>query len=318
MTHADAMSDMFHRHQNEIVQTLGEYELDRSFQTSDWELTGTGGGRTCVLEDGQVFERAATNVSLVRGDQAPAAITDGHVRPDRAGLPFHATGLSMILHPRNPYAPSFHANFRYFEVGDEWWFGGGMDLTPMYGFEEDAVHFHKTIKEWCDRHDNTPYDEWKAACDSYFYLPHRGETRGVGGVFFDFLAEDGPGGRERCMASVEEGLSTILRAYLPVLDRRYEMPYGERERFWQTLRRGRYVEFNLVYDRGTAFGLQTGVNIDSVLMSMPPVTRWAFRPQVAPGSPEAKTAEFLSPRDWVGLAEAGGRPAVLDAAGRDG
>lgn len=311
MSRADAVAEMLYAKQDTIVAALARAEGRPSLKVSTWDRPEMGGGRTCIVEDGAVFERAATNVSLVSGPEVPSAITEGHLRPDRVGQPFRATGISMILHPRNPYAPSFHANFRYFEVGDgEWWFGGGLDLTPMYGFDEDAVHFHRTLRAWCDRHGNAPYPEWKSACDRYFYLEHREEMRGIGGVFFDYLTDESRHGFERCLACVEDGVDTILPAYLPILDRRAATPYGDRQRAWQLLRRGRYVEFNLIYDRGTLFGLQTRVNIDSVLMSMPPHARWAFEVQPEPGSPEADAARFLRPHDWAGSdAEVGARAA---------
>jgi coproporphyrinogen III oxidase len=231
----------------------------------------------------------------------PASISDAD--PGLVGLPFTATGISMVLHPRNPYAPSFHANFRFFEVGGAWWFGGGCDLTPMYGFEDDSVHFHAALKRWCDRHELADHDRWKAACDQYFTIRHRGEMRGIGGVFFDRLAADGPDGFDRCHALILDGLDTVLPAYRPILDRRRRMPYGERERRWQTLRRGRYVEFNLVYDRGTRFGLETRGNVEAILMSMPPQAGWAYEAHPEPGSPEGAVARFLQPHDWAAQAE---------------
>lgn len=216
----------------------------------------------------------------------------------------------MVLHPLNPYAPAFHANYRYFEVtevssrGHEiaprvWWFGGGADMTPNYPFEEDVIHFHRTLKAQCDRHDVGDYETLKRACDDYFFIRHRGEMRGVGGIFFDELSPIGQGDFERDFAFVADGLDTILEAYLPLLARRHATPYGERERRWQLLRRGRYVEFNLVYDRGTLFGLQTGGNIEAILMSMPPFAHWAFDYAPEPGSPEAAMLAFLQPRDWA-------------------
>ncbi|HEY5853394.1 MAG TPA: oxygen-dependent coproporphyrinogen oxidase [Aldersonia sp.] len=261
-------------------------------------------GRACVMENGRVFERAGVNVSLVHGPTVPRTIAETF--PHTEGRPFTATGISLVLHPLNPYAPSFHANFRFFAVPREagagdWWFGGGCDLTPMYGFEEDAAHFHTTLKAWCDRHRAGRYGEWKAACDDYFTIAHRGEMRGVGGVFFDHLTDIGPGGFDRCLALIRDGLDSLLPAYLPILDRRCRMPYGERQRSWQLARRGRYVEFNLVYDRGTRFGLQTRGNIEAILMSMPPLARWGFELVPEPGSPESDVARFLQPRDWAAV-----------------
>jgi coproporphyrinogen III oxidase len=281
--------------QGDLVAAFTRYDGAGEFRRAVWDRDGLGGGTAQVLADGRVFERAGVNVSLVHGAEVPPTITA--TMPAAAGRPFVATGVSIVLHPRNPYAPSFHANFRYFGVGpDLWWFGGGCDLTPSYGFDEDAAHFHRTLAAWCDRHDPAWYPEWKTACDEYFTIPHRGETRGVGGVFFDRLT----GSFDRCHDLVADGIATVLPAYLPILDRRCDLPYGERERAWQLLRRGRYVEFNLVHDRGTRFGLQTGGNIEAILMSLPPAARWEFAHEPEPGSPEADLARFLRPHDWLG------------------
>lgn len=280
--------------QARLVKGFEEYDGTGRFRVSEWTRSELGGGRACVLEGGRVFERAGVNVSLVHGRDVPATIAQTF--PGTQGRPYIATGISMVTHPLNPYAPAMHANFRYFAVeGAQWWFGGGCDLTPMYGFAEDAVHFHRTLKAWC----GPRYEEWKRACDDYFTIAHRGEMRGIGGVFFDRLAEEGPGGFDRCLALVGAGLATIFPAYLPILDRRARMPYGGRQREWQLARRGRYVEFNLVYDRGTRFGLQTRGNIEAILMSMPPLARWGFELVPEPGSPESEVADFLKPRDWA-------------------
>ncbi|SHH03834.1 oxygen-dependent coproporphyrinogen oxidase [Streptoalloteichus hindustanus] len=295
-SHAAEIADHLRSEQDRLVDAFERYDGERRFRRREWRRDGLGGGRACVLEGGAVFERAGVNVSLVHGARVPPALE----APELVGKPFRATGISLVLHPRNPYAPSFHANFRYFEVADRtWWFGGGLDLTPSYGFDVDAVHFHRTLREWCDRHDPSLYPQWKDECDRYFFLRHRREMRGVGGVFFHRLRDDRPGGHERCRAVVVDGLATILPAYLPILDRRVPMPYGERERAWQLTRRGRYVEFNLVYDKGTLFGLQTDGNTEAILISMPPVVRWGFDVRPEPGSPEADTARFLQPRDWA-------------------
>ncbi|MGW0804772.1 oxygen-dependent coproporphyrinogen oxidase [Nonomuraea sp. NPDC002799] len=283
--------------QSELVSRFEEYDGAGRFRVSEWRRDTLGSGRACVLEGGRVFERAGVNVSLIHGDRTPQTITQ--TLPQAEGRPYVATGISMVLHPLNPYAPAMHANFRFFTVpGVAWWFGGGCDLTPMYGFAEDAAHFHRTLRAWCDRHPNGRYADWKAACDDYFTIAHRGEMRGVGGVFFDHLAE---GGFDRCFALIGDGVATVVPAYLPILDRRRDMPYGERQRAWQLARRGRYVEFNLVYDRGTRFGLQTKGNIEAILMSMPPMARWAFDLVPEPGSPEDEVADFLKPRNWAGL-----------------
>jgi coproporphyrinogen III oxidase len=242
------------------------------------------------------------NVSAVYGDAVPPSLARQH--PGTEGKPFFATGLSMVLHPQNPYVPAFHANYRYFEVGtsdasDLWWFGGGADLTPAYPFEEDVVYFHQTLKELCDRHSQTDYRQLKAHCDRYFFIKHRGEMRGVGGIFFDELSPVGKGDFEADFAFVKDGLATILPSYVPIVEKRHNSPYGERERQWQLYRRGRYVEFNLVYDRGTLFGLQTQGNIEAILMSLPPYARWAFDDHPEPGSPEAAALACYQPRDWV-------------------
>lgn len=295
MSQEDTAARLMSTAQGDLVAAFTRYDGAGEFRRAVWDRDGLGGGTARVLADGRVFERAGVNVSLVHGTEVPPTITA--TMPAAAGRPFVATGVSIVLHPRNPYAPSFHANFRYFGVGpDLWWFGGGCDLTPSYGFDEDAAHFHRTLAAWCDRHDPAWYPEWKIACDEYFTIPHRGETRGVGGVFFDRLT----GSFDRCHDLVADGIATVLPAYLPILDRRCDLPYGERERAWQLLRRGRYVEFNLVHDRGTRFGLQTGGNIEAILMSLPPTARWEFAHEPEPGSPEADLARFLRPHDWLG------------------
>jgi coproporphyrinogen III oxidase len=263
------------------------------FEQKTWERPGGGGGAARVLSDGAVFEKAGVNTSAVYGEQTPPSLWQAHPRTE--GQPYFASGISMVLHPRNPYAPAFHANFRYFESGGERWFGGGMDMTPSYGFDEDARHFHRTLRDYCAQH-GTDYARLKAGCDTYFTIKHRREMRGIGGIFFDEIAL---GSFERDLAFVRDGVETILAAYLPIVQRRRDMPYGERERQWQLVRRGRYVEFNLVYDRGTVFGLQTGGNIEAILMSLPPLACWAFDYAPAPDSAEAEALTFLQPRDWV-------------------
>jgi coproporphyrinogen III oxidase len=268
------------------------------FASSNWERPGGGGGAARVLTEGAVFERAGVNVSAVHGAEVPPSIWQE--RPATRGHPYFATGVSMVLHPRNPYVPAFHANMRYFEAGDERWFGGGMDMTPSYGFEEDARHFHRALKAYVERHGLLDYGEAKGWCDRYFYLPHRKEMRGVGGIFFDNLQPPGDDGFARALEFVRDGAPAIIDSYLPVVRRRFAAPYGERERSWQLYRRGRYVEFNLAFDRGTRFGLQTDGNIEAILMSLPPLARWEFQYSPEPGSPEAAMAHFLVPRDWAG------------------
>ncbi len=289
--------------QQTLTETFETLDGEGRFREHVWERPDGGGGTAKVLEGGRVLERAGVNTSAVYGDVVPPSLAAQH--PGTEGKPFFATGLSMVFHPRNPYAPAFHANYRYFEVGEAggennvWWFGGGADMTPNYPFEEDAVHFHRTLKELCDRHPVGDYATLKRTCDAYFYIKHRREMRGVGGIFFDELSPVGAGNWETDFAFVEDGVRTLLPSYLPVLKRRMDTPFGERERQWQLYRRGRYVEFNLVYDRGTTFGLQTGGNIEAILMSMPPYAHWAFDVQPEPGTPEAKMLSFLQPRDWI-------------------
>jgi coproporphyrinogen III oxidase len=282
--------------------------LPARFGDHGWLRPAGGGGRARVIEDGLVFERGGVNVSAVVGERVPPTLAAQH--PGTEGKPWFATGVSLVLHPRNPHVPAFHANFRYFEVGDAadgdagepaaWWFGGGADLTPAYPVPEDVRAFHGALAAWCARHPQADYPGWKTTCDAYFTVRHRGEMRGVGGVFFDELTS--PGDTDRSfgadLACIEDGIATLLPAYLPLVERHRRDPYGERERRWQALRRGRYVEFNLVYDRGTLFGLQTGGHIEAILMSMPPVAGWSFDHQPEPGGPEAAALAFYQPRDW--------------------
>ena len=295
----DRVVEIMRAGQEAFGHALEECDGAGRFTPHRWSRPGGGGGEARILEDGRVFERAGVNVSAVHGDEAPPAIAAEHGVDPAAG--FFATGLSTVVHPRNPHVPSFHANFRYFEIGDHaWWIGGGADLTPSYGYAEDAGHFHRTLKDYCDEYDPAFYPESKSACDHYFYLPHRRETRGVGGIFFDGLRPGEPEGFERALTLVRRGIDTLATAYLPIVRRRAHQPYGEAERRWQLYRRGRYVEFNLVYDRGTKFGLQTGGNIEAILMSLPPLAGWAFDLRPEPGSREAELAEqFLTPRDWA-------------------
>jgi coproporphyrinogen III oxidase len=249
-----------------------------------------------VLEDGAVIEKAAVNFSNSRGARLPPAATEH--RPEVAGRPFESVALSVIVHPRNPYVPTSHANLRFFLVeGGAWWFGGGFDLTPYYGFVEDAVHWHRCARRACEAFGTDVYPALKKACDEYFFLAHRGEPRGIGGLFFDDLAA---GGFERCFAFARSVGEAYLDAYLPIVERRKPMTWGERERGFQLYRRGRYAEFNLVIDRGTRYGLQSGRRVESVLASLPPLAAWRWDWQPEPGSPEARLySEFLRPRDWL-------------------
>ncbi|OXI47313.1 oxygen-dependent coproporphyrinogen oxidase [Burkholderia aenigmatica] len=259
-----------------------------------------GGGCTRILEGGRVFERAGIGFSDVAGDALPPSASAA--RPQLAGRGFEALGVSLVLHPRNPYCPIVHMNVRMLiatKPGEEpvFWFGGGMDLTPVYGFEDDARHFHQTCKDALDPFGVELYPRFKQWCDEYFFLKHRNEMRGIGGIFFDDFSEPG---FERSFDMMQSVGDAFLQAYLPIVERRAELPYGERERDFQAYRRGRYVEFNLVFDRGTLFGLQSGGRTESILMSMPPVANWRYNWQPEPGSPEARLySDFIVPRDWV-------------------
>lgn len=270
------------------------------FREDCWTREHGGGGRTRVLEDGTVFERGGVNFSHVMGEGLPASATAS--RPELAGRSFEAMGVSLVMHPRNPYCPTAHMNVRCFiasKPGAEpvWWFGGGMDLTPYYPFEEDVRHFHATCKQALAPFGPGVHAEYKAWCDRYFHLKHRNEARGVGGVFFDDL---NAGGFDRCFALTRAVGDAFIDAYVPLVERRRDVPYGERERDFQAYRRGRYVEFNLVFDRGTLFGLQSGGRTESILMSMPPRVQWRYDWHPEPGSPEARLYDdFLPPRDWV-------------------
>ncbi len=299
MNRRDRVVKLLKAGQTKIITDLEDLDSKGKFQEYSWQRPGGGGGTAQVMEGGKVFERAGVNVSAVHGVQVPPSLAQKH--PGAADKPFFATGISMVLHPCNPYVPAFHANYRYFEVGasDIWWFGGGADMTPSYGFAEDAVYFHKTLKDFCDRHNLSYYPKFKVNCDDYFFIKHRQEMRGIGGIFFDQLQDVGTGDWEANFKFIRDGIDTILPSYLPIVKRRQDMAYGERERQWQLYRRGRYVEFNLVYDRGTTFGLQTSGNIEAILMSMPPLARWEFNAQPELNSPEAKLAEYLKPRNWA-------------------
>jgi coproporphyrinogen III oxidase len=288
--------------QDRICAALEQADGRRRFGEDRWERPGGGGGRSRVLRDGAVFEQAGVGFSHIRGSGLPAAATTH--RPDLAGRGFEATGVSVVLHPQNPYVPTTHMNVRSFAAvkgwaGDHavWWFGGGFDLTPYYPFEEDARAWHQHAKQVCEPFGPDVYPRYKRWCDDYFYLRHRRESRGVGGLFFDDLAE---WGFPRCFDFLRSVGDGFLGAYLPILERRRDTPYGERERQFQLYRRSRYVEFNLLYDRGTLFGLQSGGRTESILMSMPPLVRWHYGWQPAPGSPEERLErEFLHPRDWL-------------------
>ena len=283
---AQAVHEYFSALQEKIVSAL-EVVDRKGFVRDSWQRPEGGGGTTCIVEEGQVFERAGVNLSRVQRRSLPPSASAS--RPQLAGRAFDAMGVSLVLHPRNPFCPTVHMNVRFFSAGDTWWFGGGMDLTPYYPFEEDARHFHGACKEAVGTH----YPRFKRWCDEYFYLKHRGEPRGIGGIFFDDLAEDSS------FDLVKSVGDHFLKAYLPILERRKNRAFGERERDFQAYRRGRYVEFNLVYDRGTLFGLQSGGRTESILMSLPPRATWRYDWKPEPGSPEEKLyTDFLKPRDY--------------------
>jgi coproporphyrinogen III oxidase len=280
--------------QARIVAALEQLD-GKAFAAEDWTRAEGGGGRSCILEEGQLFERAGVGFSQVSGDKLPPSASAA--RPQLAGRRYEALGVSLVLHPRNPYCPTVHMNVRCFAAGDIWWFGGGMDLTPYYGFEEDAKHFHLACKRALEPFGAGCYPKYKKWCDEYFFLKHRNEPRGIGGIFFDDLAEPDFATAFSLVRSVGDHFIT---AYAPIIERRRATPWTQAERDFQCYRRGRYVEFNLVWDRGTLFGLQSGGRTESILMSMPPAVTWRYGWSPAPGSPEAKLyADFLKPRDWA-------------------
>lgn len=290
--------------QTRICEALTELD-GQAFREDSWSRETGGGGCSRVLEDGAVFEKAGVNYSHVHGSELPGSAT-AH-RPELAGRSFSATGVSLVIHPRNPFVPTSHANVRFF-IADKpgeapvWWFGGGFDLTPYYGYEEDAVHWHRTAAAACAPFGEDLYPRYKQWCDDYFYLRHRDEPRGVGGLFFDDLND---GGFDHCFGFMRSVGDHFLPAYRPIVERRMRTGWGEREREFQLYRRGRYVEFNLIYDRGTLFGLQSGGRTESILMSLPPRVSWRYDWQPEPGSEEARLyRDFLRPRDW--LAEVSG------------
>jgi coproporphyrinogen III oxidase len=304
--------------QNRIVEAVQMVD-GKHFLHDSWQRPEGGGGTSCMLEEGNVFERAGIGFSHVKGNKLPPAATLAH--PEAAGRAWEAMGVSLVFHPRNPYVPTVHMNVRFFVAkapssqehadaisqqnlsagqsdADIWWFGGGMDLTPYYGFEEDAVHFHRTCRDALDPFDQSLYPAFKKECDDYFYLKHRKEPRGIGGIFFDDFHLLG---FEQSFAMLQNVGDAFLNAYLPIVQRRKDISYGERERDFQAYHRGRYVEFNLVFDRGTLFGLQSNGRTESILLSMPPVVKWRYDWKPAEGSPESKLyTDFLIARDWLG------------------
>jgi len=286
--------------QDRICNALEKEDGAQKFREDAWERPEGGGGRSRVLAEGAVFEQAGVNFSQVFGQALPPSAT-AH-RPELAGRAWQALGVSLVIHPRNPYVPTSHMNVRFFIAEKEdaepvWWFGGGFDLTPYYGSAEDSVHWHQTAKAACDPFGADYYLRFKKWCDEYFFLKHRNETRGIGGLFFDDLHERG---FEHCFGFMQSVGDHYLPAYVPIVQKRKDTPYGERERDFQLYRRGRYVEFNLVYDRGTLFGLQSGGRTESILMSLPPLVKWRYNWRPEPGTPEARLYdEFLKPRDWL-------------------
>jgi len=306
--------------QDSICSSLAAFDGEGQFQEESWVRPEGGGGRSRVMKAGRIFEQGGVNFSEVEGDRLPPSILSQ--RPEAEGQRWFATGTSMVLHPRNPYIPTVHLNYRYFEAGPVWWFGGGADLTPYYPFLEDAQHFHRTLKGACDSVDPAYYTVFKPWCDEYFFLKHRGETRGVGGIFYDYQDPGGvlykgsdPAGPaaaasaavgmvehdwEKLFQLAEACGNAFLPSYLPIAERRQATPWGERERDFQLYRRGRYVEFNLVFDRGTIFGLQTNGRTESILMSLPPLVRWEYAYTPEAGSREALLTEvFTRPQNWL-------------------
>lgn len=285
--------------QDRICNALAE-EDGQAFREDSWERPGGGGGRSRVLENGNILEKAGVNFSHVFGDGLPPSATAA--RPELAGRSFQAVGVSLVIHPENPYVPTSHANVRFFiaekaDADPVWWFGGGFDLTPYYGNTADVIHWHQTAKDACEPFGPDVYPKFKTWCDDYFHLKHRNEPRGIGGLFFDDLNEWGFDQSFRFMRSVGDA---YVPAYLSIVNKRRDTPFGEREREFQLYRRGRYVEFNLVYDRGTIFGLQTGGRTESILMSLPPLVSWRYDWQPEAGSAEAELYEvYLKPRDWL-------------------
>ncbi|MFC3122001.1 oxygen-dependent coproporphyrinogen oxidase [Agaribacter flavus] len=285
--------------QDNICQTLALSDGKGDFVEDTWQREEGGGGRSRVLSKGAVIEQGGVNFSHVFGDKMPKSATAA--RPELEGRKFQAMGVSLVIHPNNPYIPTSHANVRFFIAEKEgepsiWWFGGGFDLTPSYVFKEDAKHWHRVAKDLCAPFGDDIYTQYKTWCDDYFYLKHRDETRGIGGLFFDDLNK---WGFDKCFSFMQAVGDAYLEAYVPIVEKRKQMPFTQRERDFQLYRRGRYVEFNLVYDRGTLFGLQSGGRTESILMSMPPLARWEYGYSPSPGSPEAELYQYLKPIDWL-------------------
>lgn len=299
--HFNSVEAFLKQLQLQLIDMLEKEDGTQQFIADDWAYQDKGGGRTCVLAGGSVFERAGVNFSAITGAALPQSATDK--RPELAGRSFKATGVSVVIHPDSPMIPTCHANFRFIEVdhprkGNKlWWFGGGFDLTPYYGFDEDCVDWHRAAKHACDPYGSDVYPRFKKWCDDYFYLPHRQEPRGVGGIFFDDLNE---WGFEKCFAFVRDAAEQFLQAYQRIVARRKMLPFSQKQKAFQLYRRGRYVEFNLLYDRGTLFGLQSKGRTESILMSMPPTVQWSYAWAPEPGSDEERlTHDTLQVREWV-------------------
>ncbi|CAM1509269.1 Fc.00g030080.m01.CDS01 [Cosmosporella sp. VM-42] len=303
--------EKFIKEQQQLIVEGLERVDGKKFRKDEWERPNGGGGLTCVLQEGNVFEKAGVGVSVVYGSLPKPAIEKMRVNhktldPNVESLDFFAAGLSMVLHPYNPMAPTVHLNYRYFETANPdgtsqaWWFGGGSDLTPSYLFDEDAIHFHKTMRDACDAHNKDYYPRFKKWCDEYFCNKHRGEARGIGGIFFDDLDES-EADQENTFAFIQDCLKAFLPSYVPIVEKRKGMPYTEKEKDWQQIRRGKYVEFNLVHDRGTAFGLNTpGSRVESILMSLPLTASWKYMHEPEPKSREQRLVDVLrEPKEWV-------------------
>lgn len=301
---ADQAAALYQSIQAHICKELEAVDGQATFISDQWkrpDLKGGhgGGGLTRILSGGKVFEKAGVNFSAVHGAM-PKEFATKLGASHTEDVPFFATGVSLVIHPHSPMVPTTHANWRYVELGDKAWFGGGSDLTPYYLFEEDAVHFHSILKKTCDKYDPSYYARFKRGCDEYFYLPHRKEARGIGGIFYDYIGRDEKVDLDATLKLSKDLGLAFTDQYLPIVERRMDLPFSENEKNFQLMRRGRYVEFNLLYDRGTHFGLQTGGRVESILMSLPAVVHWDYCPEIPDGSREAELMKVMTqPRDWA-------------------
>ncbi len=292
----ERFNTFIHNAQDAICSALEAVDGKATFREDLWERPGGGGGRTRVIANGNAIEKGGVNISMVHGELPEAIRAHFGVK----GGQFSASGISLVIHPRNPFVPTVHANYRYFEVEGDAWFGGGADLTPYYLFPEDAAHFHRKHKESCDRIDTSFYPDFKRQCDAYFYNSHRLETRGVGGIFYDYQRPDAKHDQNDWLMLARGNAEAFIEAYIPIVERRKNTPYTAQHRYWQEIRRGRYAEFNLIHDRGTLFGLKTDGRIESILMSLPPQARWDYDHHPVAGSPEATLLDVLKkPVEWV-------------------